>query len=109
MAIADEIVKNLARQIQEEVDDECIRVMMSIRYKEPRVEFRPIEDKPLSLEYALAYYPGCFTPTGMGAHHLKDIKQWCADNDCGSFDDLFPYTIHFRNEKEMFWFKLRWA
>ena len=108
MAIEDEIVKNLARQIQEEVDDEVIR-MMSSRYKEPRVEFRSIKDKPLSLEYALAYYPGCFTPTGLNAYHLRDIKQWCADSDCGIFDDLFPYTIHFRDEKELLWFKLRWS
>jgi len=80
---------------------------MEISYKEPRLEFRPVKDDPLTLEYAMAYYPGCFTPTGMRDYHLEDIKKWCAENNCGEFKDV--YRITFNSEKELFWFKLRWT
>ena len=53
---------------------------MEVRYKEPRLEFRSVTNHPLALEYALAYYPGCFTPTGLSDRHTKEIKQWCKDN-----------------------------
>jgi len=82
---------------------------VEVRYKEPRLEFRSVTNHPLALEYALAYYPGCFTPTGLSDRHTKEIKQWCKDNDCGVFDYFCPYTITFRDEKEVTWFRLRWT
>ena len=89
-------------------DGHCIE--MELRYEEPRLVFRPVQGKPLILEYALAYYPDCFTLTGINDHHLTDIRQWCADNDCGHLPDGFDpwYHIVFRSEKEIAWFLLRW-
>ena len=79
------------------------------RYSEPKLEFRPASNHPLALEYALAYYPGCFTPTGLRDYHTKEVKQWCKDNNCGAVDYSYPYTITFRDEKELVWFLMRWT
>ena len=82
--------------------------MIHHNYKEPKLVFKTIDGTEFTIEYGMAYYPGCFTPTGIRDYHIKDIKQWCQDNDCGIFDETI-HTIHFRNNEEMMFFILRWS
>jgi len=74
----------------------------------PKLVFRPVQDKQLTIEYGLAYYPGCFTPTGIYNYgHLDLLADWCKANRCGQPTDFFQIT--FENESDMSWFLLRWA
>lgn len=102
-----EIIASLGQELQKAIDDEILRTMMSMSNKEPRLKFKRVNDRPYVLEYGMEYNPGTFTPTGLRDHHLTDIRDWCADNDCGEFIDM--YKIAFRSEKEMAWFMLRWS
>ena len=98
-----EILESLAQKLQNLIDAR----VMTMSNKEPRLKFKRVNDRPYVLEYGMEYNPGTFTPTGLRDHHLTDIRDWCADNDCGEFIDM--YNIAFRNEKEMAWFLLRWS
>jgi len=100
-----EIIESLAQELQKGIDDEIFEMIFSDT--QPKLVFRRVKNDKYTLEYGMEYGPGSFTPTGLRAYHLTDIKSWCADNDCGEFIDM--YNIAFRNEKEMAWFLLRWS
>lgn len=78
-----------------------------MNYPEPKLVFRKTAD-PLILEYAMAHYPGCFTPTGMRDYHVEPIAKWCNDNKCGIVH-TYPHHVVFSTERELAWFMLVWS
>lgn len=77
------------------------------RYNEPRLVFHPVEGKRLTIKVGLAYYPGCFTMSGMRDQHINPIVEWCRANNCGQWAayDMFK----FKSKKQMTMFLLRWS
>jgi|APFre7841882654_1041346.scaffolds.fasta_scaffold07223_4 hypothetical protein len=82
---------------------------MTEHYKTPKVVFRSVEGEPLQLQYANAYYPGCFTMTGIEYDNpdYHRMLKWCEENNCGKphmFDRLL-----FENEQQLTWFLVTWS
>lgn len=100
----DEVVDIIAQELQKGITNETIFMLNGT---EPKLVFRKTDD-PLVLEYSMAYYPGCFTPTGMRDHHIEPVAKWCFDNSCGIISK-FPYHIEFKSEAEVAWFLLTWS
>jgi hypothetical protein len=80
-------------------------------YNKPKIAFRKDAWNPLLLHYGNAYYPGCFTPTGMLENEdIPKMLKWIEDNNCGKrTEGLDPYAIVFEDEKQMSWFLLHWT
>ena len=74
---------------------------------DPTVVWQEVQGKPLTLEAGMAFYPGCFTLTGMREHHMDPVVAWCAETNCGRRTAFNMFR--FRNRKEMSMFLLRWS
>lgn len=82
-----------------------------MNYTKPKLVFKKDSRNPLMLHYGNAYYPGCFTPTGI--HENDDTEkmlEWINENNCGKRNEGFdPYAIIFEDEKQLSWFLLHWS
>jgi len=79
-----------------------------MRYKEPKLVFERSTNDPLRLRYANAYYPGCFTPTGItyDNKNYKPMLAFC--EQYGIVHDQVSYSLVFKSEEQLFWFMLHW-
>jgi len=76
------------------------------RYPEPRMVFKRVSNTKYMYEIGMAFYPGCFTPTGLHEEHITPIVEWCQQNNCGR---RTAYNMfQFRNAKQVTMFLLRW-
>lgn len=87
---------------------ENLKRMAATRYDTPRLVFRTVEDTPLTLEYGMAYYPGCFRPTGVTDSHTAPMVKWCDYYTCGVVSTDWNNHITFDNEQQLVMFLLRW-
>lgn len=79
-----------------------------MRYDKPKLVFKKVEDDPLALEYGNAYYPGCFTLTGINYDNSDyyPMLEYCKKHDI----EEHPYLprILFKSEQDMVWFLMHW-
>lgn len=79
-------------------------------YEKPKLVFKRVPNSPLELQYGNAYYPGCFTMTGItydNADYLPMLK-WCEDNNCGKQHEYIPDRLVFESAEQIMWFLLHW-
>jgi len=75
----------------------------------PKLVFKRDHAIPLTLEYGLEYYPGCFTPTGLRDNHTDELHAWCEQHRCGYIRREEIYRISFASEQDLAFFLLRWG
>ena len=50
---------------------------------------------------------GAITPTGLREEHLDPVQRWCEENKCGK--RMAFHIFHFKTEKELAVFLLKWG
>lgn len=82
---------------------------MTEYYKNPKIIFRETKYRDeYTIEYGMAYYDGCFTPTGIRPHMLDEYTNWMKENEIVSKVDTLCCTIRFEKLEDKFWFLMRW-
>lgn len=86
-----------------------VYVEMVMNYDRPKLAFQRVQVDPLALEYANAYYPGCFTQTGLHYDNAdyRPMLEWC--NIHGIEHDNLRCVLRFKSEQELTWFLLHWG
>ena len=80
-----------------------------MRYAKPKLVFKRVEDDPLALDYGNAYYPGCFTPTGIQYDNddYYPMLVYCRMNGIEEHP-ILPRLL-FKSQQDMIWFLLQWS
>lgn len=83
---------------------------MTQYYPNPMLVFREATVDPgFVVEFGMAHYDGCFTPTGFRSHMLDPIIHWLTDNNIrAEIATDGRNIISFNNKEDMVWFLLRW-
>ena len=84
---------------------------MGMNYDRPRLVFQKVDYHPLNLKYGNAYYPGCFTSTGLTSDNpdYHKMLEWCEKNMCGKKHEYMQDHLVFESEQEVVWFLLHWG
>lgn len=79
-----------------------------MNYNKPKLVFEKVADDPLALEYGNAYYPGCFTLTGIYENDdVHPMLDYCREHGIEEHP-ILPRLL-FKSQQDMTWFLLHWA
>lgn len=69
--------------------------------------FKRSVDNPLELEYAMIYYKGCWTMTGLRTHRLDDIIDFAKESNIVIEHEYGKLIFH--SEEDLFWILMRFV
>lgn len=80
-----------------------------MRYDRPKLVFRRVDYDPLAIDYGNAYYPGCFTQTGLAYDNddLAPMLEYCKEH--GIEEHPYLSRLLFKSEQDILWFLIRWS